>query len=56
MTIEVQKILVLVVLAGVMLVMNLKAGYTWVAVFTFACMIGALLGAVWLAVDWVFLG
>lgn len=55
MSLELQKIVLLLLVAVVMLVMNLKAGYVWVAILTFVSMIGALLGALWLTVQWVFL-
>lgn len=48
-----QKILVLLVVAVVMLVMNLKSSGLF-ATFTFVSMFGALLGALWLVGEWVF--
>lgn len=55
MSIELQQIAVLLAVALVMLLMNLKAGYVWMAVATFAAMVASLGGAVWLVLEWVFL-
>lgn len=55
MSIELQQIVALVLVAGLMLALNLKAGYWWLELFTFVTGIAALGGAVWLTVQWVFL-
>lgn len=49
-----QQVIALLLIAGVLLGINLKAGSTWIKQVTLWPMLGCLGVAVWLSLRWVF--